>query len=82
MSISDWSELVYCNDDADCREKFGNTLTQCFEAGIKNGICTPVFCQDNNECPKVGDWLTSGALTGSCDTNSNHCNYHPALIIS
>jgi len=81
---SDWSELVYCDDDAECRGKFGNTIMQCSEVytGIKNGICTPVFCQDNNECPKVGDWLTSGALEGSCDTNSNHCNYDRALIIS
>ena len=84
MLISDWSELVYCDDDAECRGKFGNTIMQCSEVytGIKNGICTPVFCQHNNECPNVGNMFKVGVLKGSCDTNSNHCNYDRALIIS
>ena len=88
MSISDWSESVYCNDDAECREKFGNTLTQCFEVNgawdgsIKKGICTPVFCQHNNECPDVGNMFKVGVLKGSCDTNSNHCNYQEGLLVA
>ena len=84
ISISDWSELVHCNDDAECRGKFGNTIMQCSElyTGVKNGICAPVFCQNNNECPTVGDICSSGALDGSCDTNTNHCNYESALAIA
>ena len=84
ISISDFSELVHCNDDAECRGKFGNTIMQCSElyTGVKNGICAPVFCQNNNECPTVGDICNSGALDGSCDTNTNHCNYESALAIA
>ena len=46
------------------------------------GVCVPKNCQDDSDCPEVGNICTTGALTTRECSDKNQCEYGPHLTIA
>jgi hypothetical protein len=90
VSEVSWSRLVYCDQAGDCLADLGQVSTQCKRIdgvvdhiGVERiGICVPLECSDNTDCPVVGDDCGKGALKGVCNSVIQECNYFDALIVA
>ena len=84
--------LFDCNEDDDCPKK----LPKCHkmqrrssEIGnrhvVKNSYCVfrkCQYCQNEWNCPTLGNVCTSGSLSGKCDADLNTCEYNTFLAIT
>ena len=78
-----WSKLVYCDKDKDCKGKFGNTITKCLaDVELGKGVCVPKNCQDISDCPEIGYVCTTGALKTRECSDENQCEYRPHIVIA
>ena len=80
----DWSELDQCNKDSECTAKYGNVKTKCspVKDQAHKGVCVPDVCEDDSDCPDVGDGCFGGLLEGRCDTNMHTCQYSPFILLA
>lgn len=57
--IGDWTIVVYCNQTNDCLENYPTVTVTCSKVrnldSESTGICTPVQCLYDSDCPDVGD---------------------------
>ena len=76
--------MTSCDTNLDCPQGLDychkNDFVSGSVVGPKAGVCAPLECDSNDECPSIGNVCGSGAVSGFCQ--SGKCTYDSPLFVA